>query len=137
SVVLGSRNHTCIHPVVSKSKSKNEGCKTLLDGKDGEFCSFFHGANRMKTHEQLYNLGYPSVCDLEDMVKIGKKLKACPYYASRHLMETAQIIICPYNYLIDPLIRESMCIDLRKNILVLDEAHNVEDSCRGSCFLLP
>lgn len=29
--VLASRDHTCIHPQVSRSANKNEGCKTLND----------------------------------------------------------------------------------------------------------
>ena len=34
--------------------------------------------------------------------------QACPYYVTRNLKETADIIFCPYNYLIDPLVRESV-----------------------------
>jgi hypothetical protein len=29
--VLASREHTCIHPEVSRSANKNEGCKILND----------------------------------------------------------------------------------------------------------
>lgn len=28
--VLASREHTCIHPLIRKSKSKNEECRDLL-----------------------------------------------------------------------------------------------------------
>ena len=31
--VLASREHTCIHPEVSRSSNKNEGCKELTDAK--------------------------------------------------------------------------------------------------------
>ena len=34
--------------------------------------------------------------------------QACPYFAARQLRETADIVFCPYNYLIDPLIRQSV-----------------------------
>ena len=30
--ILSSREHSCVHPVVSRGKSKNEECKKLLDG---------------------------------------------------------------------------------------------------------
>ena len=29
--ILASREHTCIHPDISKSRNKNEGCKELMD----------------------------------------------------------------------------------------------------------
>ena len=32
----------------------------------------------------------------------------------------------PYNYLIDPKIRENFKIDYENSIIILDEAHNVE-----------
>ncbi len=35
-------------------------------------------------------------------------LQACPYYSCRQLKEGAEIILCPYNYLMDPIIRENV-----------------------------
>ena len=35
-------------------------------------------------------------------------MQACPYFALRGLKEDAEIIFCPYNYLIDPMIREQV-----------------------------
>ena len=34
--------------------------------------------------------------------------QACPYFAVRGIKEEAHIVFCPYNYLIDPLIREQV-----------------------------
>ena len=34
--------------------------------------------------------------------------QACPYFAIRGIKEEAEIVFCPYNYLIDPLIREQV-----------------------------
>ena len=36
--------------------------------------------------------------------------QACPYFATRALKDTADIIFCPYNYLIEPSIRTSVSI---------------------------
>lgn len=46
--------------------------------------------------------------DIEELVSLGKKLKACPYYTARELIQDADIIFCPYNYLLDAQIRESV-----------------------------
>ena len=42
-----------------------------------------------------------AVQDIEDLVTLGRKVKGCPYFASRSLARKAELIICPYNYLID------------------------------------
>ena len=56
---------------------------------------------------------------------------ACPYYISRALAKNADLIFCPYNYILDPDIRNAMELDVEDSIVVLDEAHNVEDALRG------
>lgn len=38
------------------------------------------------------------------------------------MAEAAQLVFCPYNYLISPIVRRAMDIDIRGSIIVLDEA---------------
>ena len=76
--------------------------------------------------------GNDGAWDIEELVKVGKKVRACPYYATRELKNRSDLILCPYNYLVDPLIRKSMEISLKGNIVILDEAHNIEDSARDA-----
>uniref|UniRef100_A0A3B4XSB8 DNA 5'-3' helicase n=1 Tax=Seriola lalandi dorsalis TaxID=1841481 RepID=A0A3B4XSB8_SERLL len=130
--ILSSRDHTCINPEVAPHSNRNERCKDLLEGKDGRSCRFYHGVQRMRDHQSLRASGLREAWDIEDLVSLGKRLRSCSYYAARELMQSAAIIFCPYNYLLDPMIRESMEIDLAGQILVLDEAHNIEDCARES-----
>lgn len=51
--------------------------------------------------------------------------------------ENAELIFCPYNYLLDPVIRRAMMIEVKDSVLILDEAHNIEDICRQAKFSLP
>ena len=76
--------------------------------------------------------GTSTAWDIEDLVKVGKKLRACPYYGVRELKIKSHIVFCPYNYLVEPIIRKSMEISLKNNIVILDEAHNIEDSARSA-----
>ncbi|XP_070826529.1 Fanconi anemia group J protein [Chaetodon trifascialis] len=131
--ILSSRDHTCVNPEVAPHANRNERCKDLRENKDGRSCRFYHGVQRMRDQNLLQQVhGLSEAWDIEDIVALGKRLRSCSYYAARELMQEASIIFCPYNYLLDPMIRESMDINLAGQILVLDEAHNIEDCARES-----
>ncbi|XP_049270666.1 Fanconi anemia group J protein homolog isoform X2 [Rhipicephalus sanguineus] len=124
--ILSSRERTCIHPVVSKSTAKNEKCKELLDdmAHSAGGCGYYINMKRAPPTPAV------EPYDLEDLVKIGKRIMVCPYYWSLDLMPGADIVFCPYNYLIDPVVRKCLSIDLNNAVVVLDEAHNIEDISR-------
>uniref|UniRef100_A0A8C3HA57 DNA 5'-3' helicase n=1 Tax=Chrysemys picta bellii TaxID=8478 RepID=A0A8C3HA57_CHRPI len=131
--ILSSRDHTCVHPVVSRSSNRNEKCADLLEGKNGGSCVYYHGVHKLSEHHALqFARKKCQAWDIEDLVSLGKKLRACAYFAARELMVGADIVFCPYNYLLDPQIRESMEINLKDQVVILDEAHNIEDCARES-----
>ncbi|XP_041796744.1 Fanconi anemia group J protein isoform X2 [Chelmon rostratus] len=131
--ILSSRDHTCVNPEVAPHSNRNERCKDLLEAKDGRSCRYYHGVQRMRDQNILQQVhGLSKAWDIEDLVALGKRLRSCSYYAARELLPEASIVFCPYNYLLDPMIRESMDINLAGQILVLDEAHNIEDCARES-----
>ncbi|XP_061537622.1 Fanconi anemia group J protein isoform X4 [Phycodurus eques] len=135
--ILSSRDHTCINPDVAPHSNRNELCKDLLTAKDARSCRYFHAVQKMANHNTLQLIhGMCQAWDIEDLVSLGKRLRSCSYYAARELMQGSYIIFCPYNYLLDPVIRESMEIDLAGHILVLDEAHNIEDCARESASFI-
>jgi Rad3-related DNA helicase len=70
------------------------------------------------------------VHDIEDLVRIGRANKACPYFMARQLSGNAQLVFCPYTYLLDPLVRAAMEVDVEGAVLIFDEAHNIEDVAR-------
>ncbi|CEP10455.1 hypothetical protein [Parasitella parasitica] len=127
TTVLGSREHLCIHPKVSKSNNKTDDCTNLLDDNK---CSFAHRTKKILNHPSLQTTN--RIWDIEDMVQLGKNVRGCPYYAARKLYEGAEVIFCPYNYIIDPVIRNILDINLSNSIVILDEAHNIEDASRAA-----
>eukprot|EP00760_Papus_ankaliazontas_P000090 PhM_4_TR10023/c2_g1_i2/m.94964/K15362/BRIP1, BACH1, FANCJ; fanconi anemia group J protein len=74
----------------------------------------------------------PHEWTIEDLVEAGKASGGCPYYTARELVVSAHITFCPYNYILDPLVRhetKEMNARLENAIVVFDEGHNVADVC--------
>lgn len=94
-----------------------------------------HGVPRLEKHERLQAGGDLRIHDIEDLVKLGKQVAGCPYFASGSLAKEAALIFCPYSYLIDPMTRDAMGIDLTDAAVFIDEAHNIEDVCRDAAGL--
>jgi chromosome transmission fidelity protein 1 len=66
--------------------------------------------------------------DLEDLVQLGKSFKTCPYYGARAATHSAELVVLPYQMILHKQTRESLGIDLRGNVVVFDEAHNLIDT---------
>lgn len=128
AAVIGSRDQLCVHPDLEKESNANkiQLCKLKVTTRT---CHFH---NRLEGQKDQPEFREATVLDIEDIVRIGKKLKCCPYYASKELMDGADIVFMPYNYLLDPKIRKANKVDLHNTIVILDEAHNVEKMCEES-----
>lgn len=66
--------------------------------------------------------------DIEDLVQLGSKIGTCPYYGARNMVPSSDIIVLPYQSLFLRSARESLGINLKKSIIIIDEAHNLADS---------
>jgi len=66
--------------------------------------------------------------DVDELAAMGRAKGVCPYFASRDAsgQAAADIVLVPYNYLVDPEVRRSLSIDWEDAIVVVDEAHNLE-----------
>ena len=63
--------------------------------------------------------------DIEEIHRYGKQEHYCPYYLNRIRAEKADIVLLPYNYIVDGRIRKRLKIDMRNDVLIIDEAHNI------------
>uniref|UniRef100_A0A8D8SK57 Regulator of telomere elongation helicase 1 homolog n=2 Tax=Cacopsylla melanoneura TaxID=428564 RepID=A0A8D8SK57_9HEMI len=121
---LGSRDQLCIHPDVSNPNNsgavKKAMCRALVSNRS---CKYYE-----EVASKVIDLNI-EVGDIEDLVKKGKKKKCCPYFATKELQKSADVIFLPYNYLLDQRIRKTQEIELNNDVIILDEAHNVEKIC--------
>lgn len=123
--ILASRGEYCIKTEVRTASHRDEICKGLVKG--GQ-CQFFHNAVKLAEHEDLRGEAW----DIEELTELGKKHGGCPYYASHQLYQNAQLILCPYSFLIDPIVRKARGINVSGDIVILDEAHNIENCARDA-----
>ncbi|XP_057974456.1 uncharacterized protein LOC131162218 isoform X2 [Malania oleifera] len=129
--VLASRKHYCTNARVRANENIDEECKLLL--KNGEVgCPEFKNVKQIRAHPSLQKGGCHEAHDIEDLVKVGQVVKGCSYFAACSMAEDAQLVFCPYSYIVNPIVRRAMDIDIEGAIVVLDEAHNIEDMARDS-----
>lgn len=137
--ILASREHSCINPAARTSGDINGKCKELITS-DGIGCPFknvmrpkYDNPSAVRRLISKNSETPDAVWDIEDLVNVLKISvpPICPYFSStRVLITDADIIFCPFSYMIDPIIRTSSDVHLKNAIVILDEAHNVEDVCR-------
>ena len=48
---------------------------------------------------------------------------------AREMKEVADVVFMPYNYILDPKLRKMNGVDIQNSIVILDEGHNVENTC--------
>jgi chromosome transmission fidelity protein 1 len=65
------------------------------------------------------------VMDIEECVGLAKEVGSCSYYASREASSLAELVVLPYNSILHGPTRKSLGIELKGNVVILDEAHNI------------
>ena len=137
-ISLGSRKNLCINETLKKRAKQttrlNDCCIDLQkNSKKEKRCVYYD----KELHRSFASLALSKVHDIEDLVTLGRRSRSCPYYGSREGVEGADIVTMPYSMLLHKKTRESLGVDLKDHIVVLDEAHNVVDSINQlySCIL--
>mmetsp|Transcript_45641 Transcript_45641/g.72193 ORF Transcript_45641/g.72193 Transcript_45641/m.72193 type:complete len:1015 (-) Transcript_45641:273-3317(-) len=124
SVVLGSREHFCVHAIVSKhtGSRQNAMCRRA---RDDNKCSFFVGLRKQGSKVNT------SCMDIEEITSTCKSHQVCPFYKTREDAKDVELLFIPYDYLINPMTRDSLQVTLKNSILIFDEGHNIEKSCES------
>ncbi|CAN6463879.1 unnamed protein product [Victoria cruziana] len=129
--ILASKKRYCINDRVCNKQNVDEECKLLLKDPD-RGCVGSKNAHKVKSHPSVRKGGSFEIHDIEDLVKVGRSIQGCPYFGAQLLAIDAHIIFCPYSYVLDPVVRRAMDLDLTGAVIIFDEAHNIEDMARDA-----
>lgn len=67
----------------------------------------------------------------EEIEALAREYEVCPFEISLDLCETADCVICDYNYVFDPVVHLKRFFDGRADcVLLVDEAHNLPTRAR-------
>ncbi|KRX15771.1 Regulator of telomere elongation helicase 1 [Trichinella nelsoni] len=103
--ILGSRDQLCIDEEVKAEKQsiiKNHICRAKRLSRSCRYYNELKNATAMS-----FIFGDNKVMDIEDLVSSGKLNNFCPFYKAREGVEEADLILMPYNYVLDPT--EKVC----------------------------
>ncbi len=118
AVNLASRGHLCVNPEC-RDLPRNEAqelCNTLRKNDECPYASDLDRPPR----------GLPCILSREALVREGRRRDICPYYLARRMMRESRVVVAPYPYIFNPMIRLTTGLDLEGRVLVLDEGHNID-----------
>lgn len=109
--ILASRKYTCIFDDVKNSKNIEANCRT-----ERRNCPY--AKNGKEFPDEFKNRIY----DYDEYMDYCINNMKCPYLTQKKMLNEAELILCPYNYIIDPSIREKMKLDIFGSIIIIDDA---------------
>ncbi|XP_078804887.1 ATP-dependent DNA helicase DDX11 isoform X2 [Oryzias latipes] len=142
-VTLGSRQNLCINEEVRRLGSIqriNDRCMEMQKNKhekqrpeDGakrkrgpakSVCPF----NKASALQQMRDEVLGTVYDIEQLIKVGKDIHSCPYYATRLAIPPAKLVVLPYQMVLHEATRRAAGVQLKGQVVIIDEAHNLSDT---------
>ncbi|XP_035012244.1 ATP-dependent DNA helicase DDX11 isoform X1 [Hippoglossus stenolepis] len=151
-VTLGSRQNLCINEEVRRlgsiqrindrcmemqknkhEKQHNEEGVKRKRGPAKSVCPY----NKALALQQMRDEVLGTVHDIEQLLKLGRETHSCPYYSARLAIPPAQLVVLPYQMVLHEATRRAAGIQLKGQVLIIDEAHNLSDtlSCIHSAEL--
>ena len=124
TAILSSRDISCVN-----SKIRNNCNGAILNircRKNNVNCPYYNGVLQDKREKN-------NCLDIESLCINGKKQTFCPFYQQIESAKSySDIAFMPYNYIFDEDINDIMGIDIKNNIIIIDEAHNIRQVCEDS-----
>ena len=131
---IASRTKLCLNDAVRRKSPglQSSLCRLLRSQKACQY----HFDDKMTTEANELT---KNCIDIEDFIDECRKRQYCPYLVAQLNSQTADLVLTPYTYIIDPAVREHLPLDIfLGSILIFDEAHNIPDALSGGMsFDLP
>ena len=150
---MGARTNLCINKSVTSlrnSTAMNEACLEMINKSKSDrgkkldpfpesaeeppkkkqkrgtnaSCQFYKASKMDRLRKYIVT----RVTDIEEVVKKGEEIGACPYYATRFAAPSMHVLALPYQALLHKSTREAFGVSLRNNVVIIDEAHNLLES---------
>ncbi|KAF8967073.1 helicase C-terminal domain-containing protein [Flammula alnicola] len=126
AISLGSRKQLCINDQLrAKTRDLDEACRELLGEKEGKRCQYLPPIGEEDKMLDFRDQILASPKDIEDLATAGRLAHTCPYFGSRRAIPQAELVTLPYNLLLQKSAREALGINLKDQIVLIDEAHNL------------
>jgi Rad3-related DNA helicase len=124
--IMASREQLCINDRITKTLrggALNHACNKLSAQRS---CMFKNNLENYSGGAEGNGSGSP-ILDIESLVNLGRQDAICPYFYSRDNATKSELLLLPYNYLIDSSIRSTLRgVDWQDACIIIDEAHNLE-----------
>ncbi|MFX1389476.1 MAG: helicase C-terminal domain-containing protein [Promethearchaeota archaeon] len=133
---IRGRNEMCLNDTLLSLKlSPTESMSVCFDLRKNKNCPYFLNLLKLKgKYENIISIApdlFNNPVEADDLIDFCREKKLCPYFLSKFLLEAMRVIICNYQWIFNPHIRESFLEfigqELQNCILVLDECHNIID----------
>jgi len=118
AVNLASREHLCVNPEC-RDLPRNEAQELCNILRKNEECPYVSDLDKPPR-------GLPCILSRDILVNEGRRRRICPYYLARRMMKESMVVVAPYPYIFNPMIRLTTGLELEDRVLVLDEGHNVD-----------
>ncbi|KAI9068626.1 DNA repair helicase [Trametes sanguinea] len=126
AVSLGSRKQLCINEHLrAKAGDLDEACRQMLGEKGKKRCPHLPAAEEETKMLDLRDQILAVPKDIEELFLTGQAADTCPYFGARRAIPQAQLVLLPYNLLLQRAAREALGIDLSGQVVIIDEAHNL------------
>ena len=124
TAILSSRDISCVNSKIRHNC--NGAILNIRCRKNNVDCPYYNGVLQDKREKN-------NCLDIESLCINGKKQTFCPFYQQIESAKSySDIAFMPYNYIFDEDINDIMGIDIKNNIIIIDEAHNIRQVCEDS-----